>query len=350
MVLRVIDLFAGCGGLSAGLVSSGGFEPVAAVEIDREAAATYAHNFGAEHVHVLDIAEWPQEDIPDADVVVGGPPCQGFSALGRRNPSDPRNALWNEYLRVIRIADPDLFVLENVPQFLRSPQFVELMAETEPGGRLDKWVLESHLLNAAHYGAAQARRRAVVVGRRVGTAALGRPRPWIQSVVLADVLQGVLARVTETELPGSLTTFQGKPVPGPFKMNDLHVTRQPDARSQRRFRSIPLGGNRFDLPPDLQTPGWRKHTSGSGDVMGRLHWGRPSVTIRTEFFKPEKGRYLHPEEHRPITHYEAALIQGFPDDFVWCGTKTSIARQIGNAVPVPLGRALGELLLERGCG
>ena len=350
MVLRVIDLFAGCGGLSAGLLSSGGFDPVAAVEIDRDAAATYAHNFGAEHVHVLDIAEWRQEQIPDADIVVGGPPCQGFSALGRRNPSDPRNALWNEYLRVLQIADPDFFVLENVPGFLRSPQFGELMAETELGGRLSNWALESHLLNSAHYGAAQARRRAVVIGRRVGTAALGPPRPWIQSVVLADVLQGVPTCVTATELPGSLTTFQGQPVPGPFKMRDLHVTRQPEDQSQQRFRAIPLGGNRFDLPLDLQTPGWRKHKSGSGDVMGRLHWGKPSVTIRTEFFKPEKGRYLHPEEHRPITHYEAALIQGFPDDFVWCGTKTSIARQIGNAVPVPLGRALGELLLERGCG
>ncbi len=76
--------------------------------------------------------------------------------------------------------------------------------------------------------------------------------------------------------------------------------------------------------------------------MGRLDWDKPSVTIRTEFFKPEKGRYLHPVEHRPITHAEAALIQGFPEWFVWCGTKASIARQIGNAVPVPLARAIAE--------
>ncbi len=76
--------------------------------------------------------------------------------------------------------------------------------------------------------------------------------------------------------------------------------------------------------------------------MGRLRWERPSVTIRTEFFRPEKGRFLHPDENRPLTHYEAALLQGFPDDFMWCGSKASIARQIGNAVPVPLASAVAK--------
>ena len=133
-------------------------------------------------------------------------------------------------------------------------------------------------------------------------------------------------------------------------MTDLHVTRRPTAMSEARYRAIPARGNRFNLPWELQTPGWRKHTSGSADVMGRLHWDKPSVTIRTEFFKPEKGRYLHPKEHRAITHYEAALIQGFPESFVWCGSKIAIAQQIGNAVPVPLGRAVAALLLERAGG
>ena len=80
--------------------------------------------------------------------------------------------------------------------------------------------------------------------------------------------------------------------------------------------------------------------------MGRLFWDRPAVTIRTEFFKPEKGRYLHPEEDRAITHHEAARLMGFPDDFKWVGSKTSIARQIGNAVPIPLGKAIGIELLK----
>lgn len=78
--------------------------------------------------------------------------------------------------------------------------------------------------------------------------------------------------------------------------------------------------------------------------MGRVRWDEPSVTIRTEFYKPEKGRYLHPEANRPITHMEAALLQGFPDDFLWCGSKVEIARQIGNAVPVGLARAIAGAL------
>ncbi|XUL88398.1 DNA cytosine methyltransferase [Streptomyces galilaeus] len=94
----------------------------------------------------------------------------------------------------------------------------------------------------------------------------------------------------------------------------------------------------------LSTESWDNHNTGTGDVMGRLRLGEPSVTIRTEFFKPEKGRYLHPTAARPITHYEAARIQGFPLDFRWCGSKTDIARQIGNAVPIPLGTAIASAI------
>jgi DNA (cytosine-5)-methyltransferase 1 len=112
----------------------------------------------------------------------------------------------------------------------------------------------------------------------------------------------------------------------------------------KRFHAIPEKGNRFDIPDDLLSECWTKHKTGSADVMGRLSWDKPSVTIRTEFFKPEKGRYLHPVEHRALTHLEAALIQGFPETHKWVGSKTAIARQIGNAVPIPLGRAIAAHL------
>src|SRR5699024_10847482 len=116
--------------------------------------------------------------------------------------------------------------------------------------------------------------------------------------------------------------------------------RPPSVPYRLRYAASAPGGNRHDLPPELSTKNWINHRSGSGDVMGRLHLDRPSVTIRTEFYKPEKGRYLHPWADRPITHYEAALLQGFSPDFLWCGSKAQIARQIGNAVPVGLARAL----------
>jgi DNA (cytosine-5)-methyltransferase 1 len=341
--LRVIDLFAGCGGLTQGFAASGRYTPVAAVEWDLHAAATYAQNFG-HHVYVGDIAEWVRGSIPAADVVVGGPPCQGFSALGKQNPDDPRNAMWLHYVETLERVRPAFFVLENVPQFLKSAEFQLLMAETEPRGRLAAYRLEPFLLNAADYGAAQARKRAVVIGRRKRMREVGAP-PTQPRLSLRDALPSwVSENVEAVDLPSSSVEFDGVRVPGPFKLRDLHVTRRPTELSMRRYEAIPPGGNRTNLPDELLTPCWRRHKSGAGDVMGRLTWDKPAVTIRTEFYKPEKGRYLHPTEHRPITHAEAALIQGFDEDFQWCGTKVSIARQIGNAVPPPLAQAIADHL------
>jgi len=336
---RVIDLFAGCGGLTQGFVETGEFLPVAAVELDHQASATYAQNHG-DHVHVGDIADWVSGPIPSAEIVVGGPPCQGFSALGKQDANDPRNAMWRHYVETLRRVRPAFFVLENVPQFLRSAEFTALEAETRRRGLLEQYRLEPFVLTAANYGVPQNRRRAVIIGRRRELAPVGPP-PETTSATLSEAFPSWLSpSVSETVLPESMIEFQGRSVPGAFKVRELHITRRPSEVSKARFRAIPPGGNRTDLPDHLLTPCWRKHKSGSGDVMGRLAWNKPSVTIRTEFFKPEKGRYLHPDEHRPITHAEAAFIQGFPESFLWCGNKSSIARQIGNAVPPPLARAI----------
>lgn len=337
----VIDLFAGCGGLSAGLRATERFQPVAAVEHDTRAAATYALNFGAEHVFAGDITEWLKGPVPKADVVVGGPPCQGFSALGKKDPDDPRNELWQRYVDTLVRAQPYAFVLENVPQFLASTQYMAFQAETQPDGRLANYELESYLVNSADYGAGQARKRVVVLGRQRGTEEMGKPEPVDPPRTLRQVLKDVNPKVETISLPESSVFILGMTFPGPYKTVDLHFTRQPTPRSLERYAHIKPGQNRHAIPDRLSTPGWRKHKTGAGDVMGRLVWDKPSVTIRTEFFKPEKGRYLHPDEQRPITHYEAALLQGFDDDFEWCGNKSEIARQIGNAVPVKLATAIG---------
>ena len=166
-------------------------------------------------------------------------------------------------------------------------------------------------------------------------------------VTVAQALKNVPRRPDRDELFNTRRTrFGGVEYAGAFRVRDLHWSRNYTPLSLMRFAVIPPGGNRRDLEPfpDLMSPCWTRHKSGSGDVMGRLHWDRPSVTIRTEFFKPEKGRYLHPEESRAITHYEAALLQGFGKDHRFVGSRTDIARQIGNAVPIPLGAAVGRLL------
>lgn len=337
---RLLDLFAGCGGLTQGFLSTGRYRAVAAVERDVDAAATYALNFG-DHVHPGDISEWARGRLPFAEVVVGGPPCQGFSSLGKRDEADPRNALWQSYVDVLARVRPAFFVLENVPPFLNSGEFATLTEETRMGGRLARWDIEAHVLDAAKYGVAQVRRRAFVLGRPAGIRPLGPPPETSRSLTLADALRSVAPIVTDVELPDTRVAVHGRSLPGPYKTPELHVTLRPSAISLQRYQAIPPAGNRFDLPDHLKLPAWRGDYTGAADVMGRLRWDRPGVTLRTEFFRPEKGRFLHPDQDRALTHYEAALLQGFPEDFLWCGSKASIARQIGNAVPVPLAAAVG---------
>ncbi|MFB4294549.1 DNA cytosine methyltransferase [Nonomuraea sp. ATR24] len=432
--ITVVDLFAGCGGFTQGFhefrpqgVANHGpvFRSITAVEHDPAAAATYAANFGSlrpdpegpdTRIHVGDIEKWePTEEDLHADVIIGGPPCQGFSALNRKKFGLERNRLWEEFVRIVARIRPKVFVIENVDRFLKSDEFQDLLKVIQPGGLLehyhlatppgadpdgspDEWTAQ-FLLNSADYGAVQARRRAVIIGVRKSLGELGdfsypnasyvplpkakgkkeqpprreeisgdsQPAYWIPVDGVFD--ESSAMTISGTELPPIRTRFPeiNDYVPGIFATRDLHVGRNPQPLSRARYRAIPRGGNRNDLygkwytvdgngkiqiysEPNpqgvvahvgyLSTESWDNHRTGTGDVMGRLRLGEPSVTIRTEFFKPEKGRYLHPVEDRPITHYEAARIQGFPVDFHWCGSKVDIARQIGNAVPIPLGRAI----------
>ena len=359
MTFRVLDLFAGAGGLTAGFhVASPDFHSVAAVEMDPEAAASYQTTFPETDVYTGPIQDWLAEGlVPDGvDVVIGGPPCQGFSTLGKRDERDARNRLWEQYAQAILRARPRYFVMENVPAFSKSPQYRDLLDATGPGETLDGYSLDLRVLNAADYGAPQARRRAVLVGHREDVDAPGFPEPThspggagglIPYRTVRQALAGVPTQPDMDDVFASRRVRVGsRRVPGAFTPRELHVSRRYGEMSLARFAAIPPGGDRRDLPDHLKAPCWRRHVGGARDVMGRLHWDRPSVTIRTGFTKPEKGRYLHPSEDRAITHYEAALLQGFPDTHRFIGSRTSIARQIGNAVPVQLGAAVARQLLE----
>lgn len=346
--IRTLDLFAGAGGFSAGLHSaSNRFATVRAVELDGAAAASYRANFG-DVVYTGGIEDWlDEEDVPRVELVVGGPPCQGFSPLGKQSEDDHRNFLWEKYAETVKRAKPTYFLLENVPAFLKSPQFEVFSRALLEGGTLVDYEIEAFVLNSADYGAAQIRKRVVIIGRRRGLPAVGAPAATHanENVPLSVAWTDVPVELTRTDLPEYVVRHGEKTLPGPFRSDELHLARTYSVTSLLRFAAIPEGGSRFDLPDELKSPCWRKHKRGSGDVMGRLNFTKPSVTIRTEFFKPEKGRYLHPTAHRAITHFEAARIQGFPDDYQFVGSKAAIAKQIGNAVPIPLGAALGRHLL-----
>jgi DNA (cytosine-5)-methyltransferase 1 len=341
VTFRLIDLFAGIGGMTCGFVQANGtearFEPVFAVELEEPLAAIYRRNFG-DHIHVGDIKD--VEKFPAADVVIGGPPCQGFSPLGRDRDTHSRallNSLWRHFVRALEESQPSVFVMENVPELLRSAEYAAFK-ERVTSPRLGYKVREDVLL-AADFGAPQLRRRAIVVGSRIG-----KP-PWPSA----------------TYSPEHYATVR-KALKGlPLEPDEKRWHRaRPNIRpsSIERYKAVPEGGNRFDLAknrPELLPPCWKRKKSGTTDVFGRLWWDRPAFTIRTEFYKPEKGRYLHPEAHRPITLREAACLQGFPRryakpplGFIFPEDlpMVTVAKGIGNAVPPPLARAIGAAVLD----
>lgn len=329
--LRLMDLFAGCGGMTRGFVDTRKYEPVFAVEWDSAAAATYAVNFG-DHVFAGPIEQ--VEAFPQVDVVVGGPPCQGFSPLNMRGVGLERRGLWREYLRALQEAAPRAFVMENVPELLRSAEYETFHQAAESLG----YVVEGKILNAADYGVPQTRKRAFVIGVRDGEP------PWPEPTHAAPDK----ARPRQKHWRTFRDAVDGLP-PQPDG-ESWHRARNPRPVSMERYRTIPNEGEgRFHLAerrPDITPACWLRKTSGSTDVFGRLWWNRPAFTIRTEFYKPEKGRYLHPSEHRPITAREAARCMSFPDDFVFPGDQpmTSVAKQIGNAVPPLLARKVASAL------
>jgi DNA (cytosine-5)-methyltransferase 1 len=324
--LRTLDLFSGAGGLAFGFQQARrGFEPIFAVEIESAAARTFKANFGCE------VVDGPIQNVlrfPDAEVIIGGPPCQGFSPLGRDRDDKSRallNELWQEYLRAVRQVMPLAFVIENVPEFQKSEQFEMLLATLKRVKALRRYRFKFGVLNAADYGVPQRRKRGVFI------ATLDKEPSWPPKPTHGPDSPKRTAYKTVRDAIGDLPLRPTE--------RDLHIGRNPRPSSLERYKAVPEGGNRFDLGrnrPDLYPDCWANKPSGTTDVFGRLWWDRPAFTIRTEFFKPEKGRYLHPKAHRPITHREAARLQGFPDDFVFEGSKIEVARQIGNAVPPPL--------------
>jgi DNA (cytosine-5)-methyltransferase 1 len=318
-VLTVMDLFSGAGGFTQGFVQAG-FVPVFAVELDPSASATYEANFGP-HCFSDDVAK--VAEFPPADVIIGGPPCQGFSNLGAHIPDDPRNQLWRHFVRAVRQVRPLVFVMENVPPLLRSAEGRAFISQTQALG----YSVEGHILNSADFGAPQVRKRTIIIGSRLGAPPFpdqSHVDPKKRDLITRHKFDWVTVRQAIGDLP--------------FEPNGdgLHFGRNPTPKSIERYKHVPAGGNRWNLPEDLMPDCWKRKTKGGTDLFGRLRWNEPSVTIRTEFFKPEKGRYLHPEAHRPITHREAARLQGFPDHFKFIGSKIDIARLIGNAVPVML--------------
>jgi DNA (cytosine-5)-methyltransferase 1 len=224
-------------------------------------------------------------------------------------------------------------VLENVPPLLKSAEFEEMQHMAERLG----YEITSGVLNAADYGVPQTRKRAIVIGSRIG-------RPTLPPPTYVDPKRVTLPNLA---MPRWLTVRDAiGHLPIDPDGRNWHIGRNPTPKSIARYKAIPPGGNRWNIPVDLMPDCWKRKTSGGTDLFGRLWWDRPSVTIRTEFYKPEKGRYLHPVANRPITHLEASLLQSFPEDFEFCGSKIQVGVQIGNAVPPLLAQEIAQHVAE----
>ncbi len=357
---HLIDAFAGAGGMTLGFSKYFGhtFESVWANDFNKYCIETYTANFGKNCVagDIIKILNDSSTEIPKADVVIGGPPCQGFSLLNKNRHGDPRKELWRPYFEIVIRSGAKVFVMENVPQLLGSFEHGEITGIAESLG-FKVW---SNVLCAADYGVPQIRKRAFIIGCKILDPALVFPPrkthfnpkrngkqltiPFNEDEYLNKPQEWRTVKDAIVDLPPPEGT-EIQHIPPPL---NLHFGRNPTELSKKRYRAIPDEGmNRFDLQriaPELTPRCWIRKKSGGTDLFGRLWWNRPAFTIRTEFFKPEKGRYLHPSQHRPITHREAARLQSFPDDFIFKGTKIEIAKQIGNAIPPLLAARIADVV------
>lgn len=345
---KVIDLFAGVGGLSLGFEKCG-FDVILANEYDPSIAAAYEMNHKGTKMIVGDITALDLEKTfgsyeGKVDVVIGGPPCQGFSQKGQRKTiHDERNFLFKYYVRVVGLVKPRYFVMENVPNLLTA-EGGYFRKEIEELFNSMGYQLKMGVLNASDYGVPQNRRRAVIIGKRNGDAP-ALPKPHNATVTIWDAISD-LAYLNSGE--GSekqeyrfepQSEYQKKLRNGSNVLYN-HVATKHSKLALERLAMIPPNAGREVLPKEHLT---KSIYSGT---WTRMRKDEISVTITTRFDTPSSGKFTHPFLNRAITVREAARIQSFPDSFKFTGNKGSQMKQVGNAVPPLLAEAIASVILN----
>lgn len=314
----VIDIFSGAGlfGLAFALE---GFRLEASYEKWTVAAATHRRNLPGPS-HVADLSSHGPSG--SAAVLIAGPPCQGFSSIGRRKSDDPRNSLCMVVPRWAAHCKPVMVIVENVPQFLSSLPWEAMNREMEELGFSGR----AFVLNARDCGVPQNRSRSFSIYTK-GASSDWRFDPAGQCTV-GEAFGGLSASPTS---------------------ENEHFTMRVTPTQLTRIVRVPTGGDIRDIAksaPHLVAPSWFRTKGKIVDIWGRLSSDGISNAIRTGFHHPSRGRYLHPTEHRPITFREAARLQTVPDWFAFEGVGEQISRQIGNGVPVLLGRTVAREALR----
>jgi len=352
---NVIDLFAGAGGSALGFVQAG-FRITGAAEIDPDACRTYESLIGVRplcvdlsELHPERAAEFWNVKSGEIDVLIGCPPCQGFTRLrNKAGESDPRNGLVIVFLDYVSYFRPRFLVFENVPGLARLPHGKAFYSELRRGLFRLGYRVHGREVDAADYGVPQHRRRLIVIGAREDMGLPPFPEPTHGDPRSPEVRSGRrLPWPTVRDAIGHLPPLRaGEQDP----RDPMHRAPHMGERVLRFILQVPKdGGSRTQVPEEEWLPCHRGH-KGHKDTYGRLAWDRPSGVITSGCCNVSKGRFIHPEQDRAITPREAALLQGFPPDAVFYGSLDSIRRQIGNAVPPPLARAIARALrghLER---
>lgn len=315
---RVIELFAGAG-LFGEAFRQAGCLLEHAYELDPTACASYARNVD----HSVSCADLTRKR-PEGrcDILIAGPPCQGFSTLGKRDPTDPRNRLALIVPRWARALRPEIVVIENVAAFANSPTHRRLIRELEK----IRLHVQTLILDASEFGAAQIRTRSFTVAMRSFSGAIEPRHRKFRSV--KEAWQDL-----PCEPSGSVMSYAPAP-------SDLALS---------RFKVTPEGGDKrsvMESAPSLAAPSWWRAPGAVTDVWGRMWWDRPSNTLRTAFQNPSKGRYIHPAKNRVISLREGARLQGMPDRWQLHGRPAAAARQIGNGVPLHLARAVARAIMR----
>ncbi len=343
-VVRVYDFFSGCGGTSCGFQKAG-MEIAFALDHDSDASGSYKANFPDTHFELADISKVKinaiksrlKSDRSNPILFSGCAPCQPFSKQNTKRPKlnqDKRVSLLTYFSRLVEKCLPDLVFIENVPGLQN------LKADSEPfGGFLKKLDLAGYKVDyssiiLSKYGIPQSRRRLVLMASLHGTIQLpkethgpGTPNSQYSSV-----------RDWISHLPQIKAGEEHNKIPNhkAANLSDLNL---------KRIKSTPEGGGNREWPKKLRLK-CHKNFTGFSDVYGRMSWNKPSPGLTTRCISYSNGRFGHPEQHRAISIREAACLQTFPEDFVLKGNMGSMARQIGNAVPVRLAELIGRCFIN----
>jgi len=343
---KLLDLFCGAGGLSFGFEESKEFHITLASDIMPDAISTYQSNYPNTNTLCCDICELSKSilkkyDSDSVDLILGGPPCQSFSTSGKRLLDDPRGKLFQEYLRLIKLIKPKVFIFENVIGLLSMDKgkiFNTIISSFKDEG----YNVTYRVLNAVDFGIPQNRKRVIIVGHTSEDFNFPRRTHLNNHLSLLDAIG---------DLPHLNNHSYNKYICEPqnyfqryarIGSNELKYHDIPNHGESllKVIMAIPEGGSASDLPDEI------KPKSGFKNSYSRLWWNKPSSTITRNFGAPSSARCIHPVADRALTTREGARIQSFPDRYIFCGSRTSKNLQIGNAVPPILSKRLVKSVIN----